>query len=150
MYTFFEPLEYQKKLKVSKKYWKNTKQESCTKKVQFCTRRRKSLFLTHPVCTGVFINVDFLISPSFIKKSQFSPKRMEDKIGTFHYYENLQNVKREICKNCKINFWLELLGFLNNPWAKDNSWEICIPDSKRYYASWRWKFHRQSQNLLSR
>ncbi len=74
-----------------------------------------SLFLTHPVCTGVFINVDFLISPSFIKKSQFSPKRMEDKIGTFHYYENLQNVKREICKNCKINFWLELLGFLNNP-----------------------------------
>ena len=40
----FGPLEYQKKLQIFKKYWKNTIQESCTKKVQFCTRRRKSHF----------------------------------------------------------------------------------------------------------
>jgi len=40
----FGPLEYQKKLHIFKKYWKDTIQESCLKKVQFCTRRRKSHF----------------------------------------------------------------------------------------------------------
>ncbi len=41
---------YQKNLQIFKKYWTDTIQESCTKKVQFCTRRRKShFFFTHSV-----------------------------------------------------------------------------------------------------
>ena len=49
---FWAIVEYQKKLQIFQKYFKNTLQESCTKKVQFCTRRRKSHFFLLTLYVG--------------------------------------------------------------------------------------------------
>ena len=54
-FTFGPLWSTKQKLQIFKKYFKNTIQESCTKKVQFCTRRRKSHFFDAPCIYWIYV-----------------------------------------------------------------------------------------------
>ena len=76
----FGPLEYQKKYKFSK----NIEKESCTKNVQFCTRRRKAFFFDSP-CIYIYEQTQFKTFYEIKKKNRKELIIIDDIFLSFRY-----------------------------------------------------------------
>ena len=101
----FRPLEYQKKLKIFKTNWKNTMQESCTKKVHF--------WLTLQYISSIYIwltlhFVNYYILASYISLIGVSLSLSFRYYGILRFrrvYKILRNfpeIKIEFCKNLTL------------------------------------------------